>query len=307
MTLLMALLFVPFFFGLSDLYTWARPDYVAADPVLQHKQPYLNAPFFTIRAAVYFVIWVSIALLLNHWSRLEDEEGDDAVRARRRRQFSGPALAIYGVTITFSAIDWLMSLEPHWFSSIFGVLVAAGQVVVALSFVIVVLVLLANWEPLTDIVTARLLNDLGNLLLAAVLFWGYIAFIQYMIVWSGNIPEEVVWYLRRLENGWSWVALFLVLFHFALPFAVLLSGRVKRRARLLAAVASVLLVAHLINLFWMVAPVFHTRGFHLHWLDVAVPLAIGGVWIGLFVWRLRQQPLLPLHDPNLQRASAHER
>jgi hypothetical protein len=291
----MVVLFVPLLFGLSALYPWVNRELVAQDALLQHKQPYLNVPFFLLRALSYFVVWSGIVLLLRRWSAQARQQGaaeEQAAVAEQRRRWSGVALALYGLTITFAAIDWLMSLEPQWFSSIFGVLVAAGQVLTALAFAIVVLVWLMRQPAWAALAPAGRINDLGNLLLAAVLLWAYLAFAQYLIIWSGNIPEEATWYLHRLRGGWRWVALFLLLVHFALPFAVLLSGRVKRQGRLLALVAATVLVADLVHLFWLVAPTFHAGSFYVHWLDLITPLAIGGLWVAAFVWQLRRTVLL---------------
>jgi hypothetical protein len=304
LTLLMALLFIPFFFGLSHLYAWARPEVVAVDEIVHHKQPYLNAPFFIARAAVYFAAWIGLALALNRWSREQDRSGAPELAIRLRR-FSGPGLLLYGLTVTFASVDWVMSLEPHWFSSIFGMLLASGQVLTALAFTIVVLALLSDREPLSEVAIERNFVNLGNLLLATVLLWIYLEFMQYLIIWSANIPESVIWYVYRLEGGWEWVALFLLLFHFALPFAVLLMRQTKRRTTRLATVAMTVMVAHLIYLFWLVKPAFHPGRFHLHWLDLVTPLAIGGIWIAAFVWQLGRRPLLPIRDPLLRETRAY--
>lgn len=296
LAVVMALLFVPLVFGLERLYPWAQPAVVDSDPLLQHKQPYLNVPFFLLRALFYFVVWVLLAALLSRWSRRQPAT---VAEGERRRSISGVGLAAYGLTITFAAIDWLMSLEPHWFSSIFGVLIAAGEVLSALAFAIVTLLLLMRWAPLAQVVTSRHINDLGNLLLAMVLLWSYLAFAQYLIIWSADIPEEVVWYLHRLQGGWRWVAALILLCHFALPFALLLSGRLKQHGRSLLWVAVTLLVMHWIYLHWLVAPAFHAGDFYLHWLDLVVPVTLGAVWVALFLWRVRAAPLLPAEAAQL--------
>jgi len=225
----------------------------------------------------------------------------------RLRQFGGPALALYGLSMTFAAFDWGMSLEPHWFSSIYGVLIIAGQVLAAMAFAIIALAWLSQQPPLAQLMTDQHFNDLGNFLLGVTLFWMYIAFSQYLIIWSGNLPEEVVWYLARLEGGWGWVALFLLLFHFALPFAVLLSARIKQRAERLTLMAGLLLVAELVHLYWLVEPAFHPGDFTLHWLHLVTLVAMGGLWLAAFVWRIRQRPLLPLHDNAVQELTFAER
>ena len=317
---LLALLFIPLLFGLQDLFEWSHADVMAEDVLLRQKERYLNVPFFLLRSAIYFIIWIGIALILHRWAQTQDRPDlTGAARTRfldRQRQLSGPMLAFYGLTVTFAAFDWLMSLEPHWFSSIYGLLVAGGQALTALAFVLIVISFLVNEAPLADVLTDRHFNDLGNFLMASTLLWMYLAFSQFLIIWSGNLPEEVVWYLARLEGGWVIIAILLVIFHFAVPFAWLLSARVKRNPRRLLPIAAMLLVADLFHLWWLVAPAFHPGDFHLHWLDLAAPIGIGGVWIAVFLWWLRRRPLLPrqimaapvasAHGAHLQEVTTHE-
>jgi len=302
---LLAILFLPLLLGLPDLYVWARPDAVSADPVLQHKQPYLNIVFFLIRAVIYFVAWIGLTLLLTRWSREQDRTGNPAIADRLRRASAG-GLIVYMLTVTFASLDWTMSLEPHWSSTIYGALIAMGQVLTSFAFLIAVLFMLGEREPLAGVLKPGYFNDLGNLMLAFVMLWAYMSFMQFLIIWSGNLPEEVVWYTRRLHGGWQWVPVILIVFHFAAPFLLLLSRQNKRRAQRLAAIAVFILVIHLVNLFWLVEPVFHQPTITIHWLDVVAPIGIGGIWIAFFLWQLQRRPLLPLHDPRLQEASAHE-
>jgi hypothetical protein len=230
---LMALFFVPLLFGLRELYSWALPQAVAQDELLRHKSPYLNEPFFAVRLAAYFVAWLLPAYLLNRWAHQQDLTPERvAQRPIRRRliMLSGFGLLLYGFTMTFAAIDWVMSLEPHWYSSIYGILAVVGQLLGALAFVVVVTAWLAAYAPLSEVLSPTHVHDLGNVMLVSVLFWAYISFSQWLIIWSGNLPEEVIWYVRRTEGGWQWVALTLVLFQFAVPFGFLLSGDVKRHA-----------------------------------------------------------------------------
>lgn len=294
--ILMAVLLLPILVGLPRLYVWAQAAVVAADQVLQQKQPYLNVGFFIGRALLYFAIWIGVALLLNRWSREQETTGEPAAREEintRLRQFSGPGVVAYGLTMTFAAFDWTMSLEPHWFSSIYGLLLIAGQVLTALAFAIVVLAWVAPRTALRQVVTEQHFHDLGNFLLGATLFWMYIAFCQFLIIWSGNLPEEVVWYLARLAGGWQWIALLILLFHFTLPFAILLSARIKRRREWLVWVAGALLVADLLHLYWLVEPAFHAGTFFLNPLVLVLPVAIGALWLYGFLWWFRRRPLLP--------------
>jgi hypothetical protein len=296
---LMALLFVPILFGLRDLYPWARPEAVAADHLLQHKQPYLNVTFFTVRTALYFTLWIGLALLLSRWSAAQDRTGDPLL-TRAIKRLSGPGLGLYAIAVTFAAVDWVMSLEPLWYSTMYGVIFLVGQGLLALGFVIIVGVALSRRPPLATVFTTERLHDLGNLLLAHVMLWAYIGFSQYLIIWSGNLPEETPWYLHRTAGGWQAVALLLVVFHFAVPFLVLLNRVTKRRGSLLLGVAAGVLVVRLLDLVWIVTPAFHPEGFRLHWLDVAAPIALGGLWLGAFCLNLRRRPLLPRNDPRFQ-------
>ena len=294
---LLAVLFVPLLFGLGHLYAWARPDAVAADELLRHKQAYLNATGFFARAVVYFAVWVGLGTLLTMLSNRQDQGEGAAALTLRMKVVSGPGLAFHGLAVTFAAIDWAMSLEPQWFSSIYGVVFLVGQGLAALAFVIVVAALLAKREPLRTVIGPQQFHDLGNLLLAFVMLWAYIAFSQFLIIWSGNLPEEIPWYLNRMAGGWQGLALILVVFHFAAPFLVLLSRSTKRRANVLLIVASGLLLMRFIDLFWLIAPAFHPGRLTIHWLDFATPVGLGGIWLASFLSNVKRRPLLALHDP----------
>ena len=293
---LMALLFIPLLFGLSDLYPWARAEVVAADPLLQQKAAYLNLPFFIVRALVYFVIWIVLGRLLVKWSLDQDRTADPTL-TQRLQKLSGPGLVLYGLTVTFSAIDWVMSLEPKWYSTIFGMIFIVSDGLAALAFVIVVSDLIKNEPPLARAISADRFHDLGNLLLALVMLWAYMHFSQFLLIWSENLTEEIPWYLHRINGGWEWVALALVLFLFVLPFVLLLSRTAKRSTVMLARVATVILFMHWLSVLWMVVPSFYPARFHIHWMDVVAPIGIGAVWLGAFLGYLRTQSLLPLRDP----------
>jgi hypothetical protein len=302
----MAGLFLPLLFGLPHLYAWARPAEVARDALLQHKSMYLNVPFFTIRTAGYFAIWIGLTALVTRWSFEQDRTADPAL-TRRLQVLSGPGLAAYGLTATFAAIDWVMSLEPHWFSTIYGVLFIVGQVLASLAFMIPVALQLADREPLAQVISPARLQDLGNLLLAFVMLWAYIAFSQYLIIWAGNLPEEIPWVLHRTHSGWQWIALTLIVFHFVVPFLLLLSRGTKRSVPVLSAVAVGLVGMRLVDLFWLVVPAFHHTGVAIHWMDLMAPVGIGGIWVALFVWQLQGQSLVPVHDPRLRELLEHAR
>jgi hypothetical protein len=293
---IMLVLFVPLLFGLPDLFAWARPDVVAADPVLQEKAAYLNFPFFVVRAVIYFAIWIALGFFLTRWSQAQ-ERSADPVFIERLQTLSGPGLVLYGLTVTFSAIDWLMSLEPRWYSTIFGMIFMVSHGVIALSFVIGAAYFLSRREALKQIVAPWVLQDLGNLLLAFIMLWAYLSFSQFLLIWVENLQHEIPWYIHRLTGGWAVIGAALIALQFALPFVLLLSRTIKRSPAMLGAVAAVVAAMHLIELFWFVAPTFHPEGFSLHWTTVLAPIGIGGVWFWGFLSAVRGRSLLPIRDP----------
>jgi hypothetical protein len=297
----LTVLFLPIIFGMHDLYEWTHAEVVAADKVLQHKQLYLNTPFFLVRAAVYFLLWNTLSFFLNAWSLEQDRTGDPLI-ARRMQLLSAVGLLGYGATVTFASFDWLMSLEPHWFSTIYGVLIMGGQGLSAMAFLIIAAGWLSRRPPLQSIIVPAHFHDLGNLMLAFVMLWAYFSFSQYLIIWSGNLPEEIAWYLHRLQTGWRLVALMLVVFHFVAPFALLLSRAVKRHGQTIVKVAFGILAARLVDLHWLIAPEFHRDGISVSWLDIVVPVSLSTIWLGCFVWQLRGRALLPVHDPEFDEA-----
>jgi hypothetical protein len=314
----LALLFLPlavgFFLpeegGLRDVYIWADPEVVSHDPTLQHKALYLNVTFFLVRAAMYFGIWLAVVLVLNRWSAAEDRP--DAGDPRHLRKLAAGGLMLYGVTITFAAIDWVMSLEPRWFSSIYGALFGVGQVLSAMAFAVIALVLLADRPPLAGIVGRPHLRDLGSLMLAFVMIWAYLAFAQFLLIWSGNLPAETPFYLRRIQGGWQWLAVSLALFQFGLPFVLLLSFEVKRQRPRLLTVAAIVLVMRAVDLFWQIVPAqpgptgLGAVSFTLHWTTLPALVGVGGVWLAVFLGQLQRRGLLPNYDPQLGEALHHE-
>jgi hypothetical protein len=296
----MTALFLPIALGMTHLYIWTHADVVARDEVLRAKQPYLNVTFFLIRAAIYFVTWNAVSYFLNAWS-LEQDRTDDPRIARKMQLLSAGGLLAYGLTITFASFDWLMSLEPHWYSTIYGVLILGGQGLSALAFLLIVLVWLSRRPPLDEIVVPGHFHDLGNLMLAFVMLWAYFSFSQYLIIWAGNLPDEIAWYQHRLATGWRLVGMGLMLFHFGVPFALLLSRVVKREARLVLRLSVGMLAVRLLDILWLVSPEFH-NGFALSWMDIVLPLSMGAIWIGFFIRQLRGRPILPVHDPQFDEA-----
>ena len=303
------LLFVPLLFGLPRLYIWAQPAAVQADEALQFKKIYLNPPFFVGRAVLYFVVWNACSWFLNSWSAAQDrgELGVHPSDTRRFRTVSAPGLLAYVITMTFASIDWVMSLDPHWYSTIYGLIFVSAQGLAGLALVIAVLSMVWNVEPVASYVKPGLhFLDLGKLLLAFVMLWAYLSFSQLLIIWSGNLPEEITFYANRFRGGWQYVSLLILFGHFALPFVLLLSRDLKRRPRLLAQVAVWILVMRMIDLIWYVEPSFPHRRFPIHWMDIALPLGLAGAWLFLFVRNLRSRALLPLNDPFFKEALAHD-
>jgi hypothetical protein len=296
---------------LHGLYLWAEPVVVAHDAELQEKVKwYLNVPFFLGRAVGFFAVWLLFAAILNRWSL--EQDANAAFPPRRFRLVSGPGLLLYGFTITFASIDWVMSLNPTWYSTIFPPLFATGQVLTGLAFAITVLLLLAAHQPLSGVLYPQLMRDLGNLLLAFVMLWAYMSFSQFLLVWVGNLPEETPWYLRRgvqLREGWTdpyrWVALTLLVLHFAVPFLLLLQRDIKEKRRWLAAIAVGVMALHCLDVFWWVEPAYPHEGYFFWLLDLAAVAAVGGLWVYCFLGELKTRPLLPANDPGLPRVLEH--
>jgi hypothetical protein len=296
---LLALLFVPLLFGLHHLYEWARPEAVAQDTLLQHKAAYLNPTFFLIRVVLYFALWIGAAMAMNRWSA-QNEINPDPRLIRRLRALSGPGLVVYVITLTFASIDWIMSLEAHWFSTIFGVHFLGGHALAAFAFAILFARVVSRGAPAFAIMAPSESLDLGNLLLGFVMLWAYFAFSQWLIIWSGNLPEEITWYMHRNSGGWEWVARMLAAFHFFVPFLLLLSRANKRRTELLGIIAALIIVMRLVDVFWYTIPAFRPGDFSIHWMDVAAPIGLGGVWLAGFFWQLRRLPSFSLSGSTLE-------
>ena len=296
-------LFIPIALGIHELYLWSHDDLVASDPMLHHKSLYLNSGFFLARAAFYFLTWILLAFFLNKGSR-ELDAGPNLKIERRLSAIAGGGLVLMGLTITFASVDWAMSLDPHWFSTIYGFMFMIGQALSALTFVILVMAALYREKPFAGVVQPSHIHDLGKLMLAFTMLWAYMHFSQFLITWSGNLPEEIPWYIRRSHGGWQYVAILVVIFHFALPFLMLLSRDLKRNVRTLARIAGMVFFFRLLDLFCLVAPDLagHGHGDHagVHALDIATTLAVGGLWLALFARELKSRPLLPVGDPEIR-------
>jgi hypothetical protein len=293
------ILFIPVILGLHSIYHWSHPEVMAADPILKHKEAYLNAPFFIARSVGYFLIWGAFSYFLSRWSKEHDATGDIGAR-KRLSALSGPGVLIFCLTVTFAAFDWLMSLDPHWYSTIYGLLLIAGQAISAMAFAILMAMSLARHEPMSGVYRPTHFHDLGKLLLALVMLWAYFSFSQFLIIWSANLPEEIPWYLHRFVGGFKWVGAAVLLLHFALPFALLLSRDLKRNARRLAAVAMFVLLMRVVDLIWLVGPELTSGSLSTVWMYVAAPIGLGGVWFWWFTRELANRPLLPVNEPNFE-------
>ncbi|HXO00074.1 MAG TPA: hypothetical protein VN881_13440 [Candidatus Acidoferrales bacterium] len=306
--LVMAALFLPVLLGVNRLYPWAQwATDKPTDPSLHFKVMYLTRNFFVMRSVIYFAIWLTLVHFLNKWSAEQDATGNTRL-ASVLEAFSGPGLILWGIAVTYSAIDWVMSIEPLWFSTIYGFLFMIVEALVAMAFVIFVLRLLSDREPLKNIVTASQFNDLGNLMLAFVMLWAYLSFSQFLIIWAGNLKDEIPWYMARAFGGWGALAVFLMIMHFAVPFLLLLQRGVKRRLHVLSTVAGMLVVLTLVDVYWLIVPAFGSerKSPQFHFSDLFAVIGIGGIWVGTYIWQLKKMPLLPVHDPRFEGALQHE-
>ena len=304
----MWLCFLPLLILAPKLYTWADPAH-ANDKIVLAKHLYLNLKFLWIRWLIYGAVWMGLSYILNKWSLEEDRTKSWKVSSNMEK-ISGPGIVAYFFTITFAAVDFLMSLDVTWASTIYGFLVAVGQGLSAISLVVAVLVLLSKYAPMDHAVTSKHLHDLGKLMLAMVMLWAYLSFSQYLIIYSANLPQEITWYVRRLNGGWQWVGLFLLLFHFALPFALLLSQTLKKNPTTISSIAIFIICIRIVDVFWLVEPNFqdvNSPAFTVSWLDFVAPIGFGGLWLAMFFRTLPTRPLMPLGYPDLQKALNHGR
>lgn len=301
----MGLLFIPLFFGLGHLYPWARPEDVRADSILQYKHAYMNPAFFDVRTVIYFAIWLLLAIFLNRWSEEQDRTADPKL-AGRMEFLSAPGLILWGIAVTYSCVDWVMSIESRWFSTIYGMLFMVVGALTALCFVIFVLRMLSAEQPLKDCVTPAQYNDLGNLMLTFVMLWAYLSFSQFLIIWQGNLKDEIPWYRIRAYGGWGGIAIVLMVLHFGVPFLLLLQRPMKRRLRALSVLAVGVVFLSIIDVYWLVVPGLEGNGPRFHPLDFFALFGVGGLWIAAFFWQLKRWPLLPQHDPRFEGALEHE-
>ncbi len=300
-----AALFVPLAFGMPYLYEWARQDRVRANALLQHRAAYLNPAMFLLRTAFYLAVWIAFGHLLDRWSAEEDERPGEPQRTRLA-QLSAGGLIVYVFLITFASVDWAESLQTEFDSTIWGFLFVAGEGLTAIAFLIAALWLLSFFEPMARVLRPPHFHDLGKLLLMMVMVWAYFSFSQLVIVWAGNLPHEITFYLPRFATSWGWLGVALIVVQFFVPFLLLLSRPLKRNAAWLTAVAAIVLLMRYMDLVWIVLPGYHNTAFQMSWLTFTAPLGIGGIWLAAFFRELPKRPLLPVNAPELEEALVHE-
>jgi hypothetical protein len=302
---LFVLLFVPVALGIPELFHWSHADAVEHDALLRHKQAFLNVPFFLVRAAVYFLVWIALGLYFFRRSVAQDKSRDPAVTVTLQRR-AAPGMILFAVTLTLMAFDWVMSLDPHWYSTIFGVYIFAGAAAAMYSFVTLSTAALRRAGYMQRLVRVDHFQDLGRWIFALSVFWAYIAFSQFMLIWYGNIPEETVFFVRRAHGSWVTASIVLGVGHFLVPFALLMSRWTKRRPGIVTALAAWVLLMHYVDLHWLVMPNLHPEGFSFHWLDATTLLATGGLFLAAFAHQLGGKAVIPLGDPRLPESLAVE-
>ncbi len=297
-----AILFLPILFGTHFLYSWTDPTVVKESAIIADKSGYLNLPFWIVRAVIFFAYFIIIALVLNRYSRNMDAQPGWKWN-RKLENFSGGGLLFYFLLGSLAIVDWQMSLTPEWYSTIYCFIVLVGQGILALSFAIMVMVVLSrDGMPLADVIKPIHLHDLGKLLFAFNFLWGYLSFSQWIITYSGNLPDEIIWYHHRIRGGWEIVAYLVIFAHFIIPFAILLSRDLKRNGRRLIIMAGWLFIMRIVDVYWLVDPAWHREEFFLSWADIAAPIGFVGLFVVLFVWQYRKNSLLPDGEPELELA-----
>jgi hypothetical protein len=295
---LWGLFFIPILFGMSNLYQWTNTGYVMDDPILLGKVPYLNEPFFVIRQFIYFGIWGFLGYKLHKVSTDMDRTNDWGLTTLLRK-VSAPGILIFALTVAFASFDWLMSLDAHWFSTMFGVYFFAMSIQALFPALILITFWLHKNGILKNTITKSHIYDLGAWFFGFTVFYAYIAFSQFLLIYYANIPEETLWFYHRLEGSWSIITYGLIVCRFVIPF-VLLLNRDKKHNKTLLIVASVLIISmHLIELHWIVMPVLHHSGIALSWLDITTFIGLGGIFLGLFFRKLRNYNIVPVNDPTL--------
>ncbi len=314
---LLVILFIPLAIGVYThrIYEWTHA--APTDHIIEARGVYLLPWAWIVRSFIYFALFGVIVYLLNSWSARQDTAPtveDSRLLLERASRFSGPAMVIYALVVTFAVVDWVMTLDPHWFSTMWGLLFVAGWALSCFCFVVAVLAYLSDKAPMNAVLGKRHFHDLGKLMLALVMVWAYFNFSQFLIIWSGNLPEETTWYIARMHGGWGYIGVALIVFHFAFPFLVLLQQDFKKKAKWLATLAGFILVMRLVDMFYLIGPSHRVApagleqgAFYISWMDIVAPIAIGGIWLWWFFGELMKRPIVPANDPYFGEAVAHGR
>jgi hypothetical protein len=303
----MTVVFLPILLGIKKLYPWAANPEILGDEATDHfRRMWLQPGFFIVRAVIYFAIWNLLAFLLNKWSAEQDRTADVRLKDRMS-SLAAPGTILWALSWSWAMLDWVMSLEPTWYSSIYGMVFMVIACLGTLSFCVLILRLLNDYEPLRESYEPSHLNDIGNLILTFTLLWTYMSFAQFLIIWSGNLKQEIPWYKVRAFTSWGYIAAALLIFHFFVPFFILLQRRVKRRLESLSGLALWMMAVTLVDVYWLVVPAFPNMrsGPHVSLIDIFAVIGIGGIWVGSYMVQLKKMPLLPLHDPRFEGVLEH--
>lgn len=287
---------IPILFAIRSLYVWTQADFRAHDFPAGHRADYMNVPMFIGRTILFCLIWYLTGRYILNLANEHDRTGDPVLFLKIKRR-SAPALLVFIVTTTYAFIDWIMSLEPDWYSTIYPWMFTIGEVVLTFAFVIAVLVLLSKREPFASFLTRQHYHDLGNLLLAFTMVWAYFSISQFLIIWAENLPDEIPWYVRRFSGGWGYIAFVIAIFHFCVPFFLLLMRFTKKNPGALRALAVWMILMRILDVFWIVEPAFRQRGLEVYWTDLVALIGLGGIWLAFFIFHLKSRPLLASHDP----------
>jgi hypothetical protein len=296
-----AFFIIPIFFGIHSLYHWSHADALAHDPVLLGKEPYLNSTFFIIRQIIYFAIWGFLGWQMHNKSVEMDKTGDWGLQTLLRRT-SGPGIFIFTITLAFASFDWLMSLDPHWYSTMFGVYFFAMSFQSLFAVLILAVVFLWHKGLLKNTLQKSHLYDLGVQMFGFTIFYAYIAFSQFLLIFYANIPEETVWFLERFNGGYEYLAYFYLFGRFVIPFIVLLPKWTKSNPAIVSTIAGLILVSHFVELYWIVMPVLNHHGFHFSWMTVTCFLGLGSIFLALFFHKFSKQQMIPVNDPKIEQS-----
>ena len=312
---LMVILFIPLAIGVYKGWFYEWTHLPITDHVMEHRGVFMTPGFWILRSLIYFAIWGLMVYLLNKWGADQDKTEtveESRLVLEKASRFSGPAMVIFALVVTFAVVDWVMTLDPHWFSTMWGLLFVAGWALSCFCFVVALLAYLSDKSPMNRVLGKRHFHDLGKLMLALVMVWAYFNFSQFLIIWSGNLPEETTWYLTRMTGGWAYIGIALILLHFAFPYLLLLKQDFKRRSKIIASIALFILFMRLVDMYWQIAPTKYVLpggpaagAFHLDWLDIVAPIAIGGIWLWWFFGGLMNRPIVPAKDPYFEEAIEH--